>query len=258
MRPYPRRRGAKAHGQAQGGQEGGRATVDVLTGKVNPGGKLSDTIAEDIEDYPSTENFGDPVENFYTEDIYVGYRYFETFARDKVKYPFGFGLSYTRFQTESMGLAVQGTEATVIEKVTNVGGMSGRETIQVYVEAPQGKLGKPLRQLAAYAKTEELKPGASEELILKAELTELASYDDSGVTGHKSCYVLEAGDYIFYVGTDVRSAREVGRVTLAELQVVRTATEALAPVQAFKRLRPFFFGENDHASPTGRMCPYGP
>ena len=204
----------------QGGQEGGRATVDVLTGKVNPGGKLSDTIAEDIEDYPSTENFGDPVENFYTEDIYVGYRYFETFARDKVKYPFGFGLSYTRFQTESMGLAVQGTEATVIEKVTNVGGMSGRETIQVYVEAPQGKLGKPLRQLAAYAKTEELKPGASEELILKAELTELASYDDSGVTGHKSCYVLEAGDYIFYVGTDVRSAREVGRVTLAELQVV--------------------------------------
>ena len=229
----------------QGGQEGGRATVDVLTGKVNPGGKLSDTIAEDIEDYPSTENFGDPVENFYTEDIYVGYRYFETFARDKVKYPFG--LSYTRFQTESMGLAVQGTEATVIEKVTNVGGMSGRETIQVYVEAPQGKLGKPLRQLAAYAKTEELKPGASEELILKAELTELASYDDSGVTGHKSCYVLEAGDYIFYVGTDVRSAREVGRVTLAELQVVRTATEALAPVQAFKRLRPFFFGENDHA-----------
>ena len=116
------------------------------------------------------------------DSIYVGYRYFETFARDKVKYPFGFGLSYTRFQTESMGLAVQGTEATVIEKVTNVGGMSGRETIQVYVEAPQGKLGKPLRQLAAYAKTEELKPGASEELILKAELTELASYDDSGVT----------------------------------------------------------------------------
>ena len=230
----------------QGGQEGGRATVDVLTGKVNPGGKLSDTIAEDIEDYPSTENFGDPVENFYTEDIYVGYRYFDSFDVP-VKYPFGFGLSYTRFQTESMGLAVQGTEATVIEKVTNVGGMSGRETIQVYVEAPQGKLGKPLRQLAAYAKTEELKPGASEELILKAELTELASYDDNGVTGHKSCYVLEAGDYIFYVGTDVRSAREVGRVTLAELQVVRTATEALAPVQAFKRLRPFFFGENDHA-----------
>ena len=231
----------------QGGQEGGRAAADVLTGKVNPGGKLSDTIAVDIEDYPSTENFGDPVENFYTEDIYVGYRYFETFARDKVKYPFGFGLSYTRFQTETMGLAVRGTEVTAIEKVTNVGGVSGRETIQVYVEAPQGKLGKPLRQLVAYAKTEDLKPGESEELVLKAELTEFASYDDSGVTGHKSCYVLEAGDYIFYVGTDVRSAREVGRVTLAELQVVRTATEALAPVQAFKRLRPFFFGENDHA-----------
>lgn len=102
------------------------------------------------------------------------------------------------------------------------------------------------------------KPGASEELILKAELTELASYDDSGVTGHKSCYVLEAGDYIFYVGTDVRSAKEVGKVTLSELQVVQTVTEALAPVQAFKRLRPFSSERMTMPSPTGRMCPYGP
>ena len=197
----------------QGGQEGGRACADILTGKVNPSGKLSDTIAEDIADYPSTENFGDPVENFYAEDIYVGYRYFETFAKDKVKYPFGFGLSYTNFQTESFDLAVQGTQVTAIVKVTNVGGVPGRETMQLYLEAPQGKLGKPLRQLAAYAKTENLKPGENEELILKADLTEFASYDDSGVTGHKSCYVLEAGDYIFYTGTDVRSAKEVGKDT---------------------------------------------
>ncbi len=232
----------------QGGQEGGRACADVLTGKVNPSGKLSDTIAEDIADYPSTENFGDPVENFYAEDIYVGYRYFETFAKDKVKYPFGFGLSYTNFQTESFDLAVQGTQVTAITKVTNVGGVPGRETVQLYLEAPQGKLGKPLRQLAAYAKTEELKPGENEELILKADLTELASYDDSGVTGHKSCYVLEAGDYIFYAGTDVRSAKAIGKVTLSELQVVRAATEALAPVQAFKRMKPYFFEESGRAA----------
>lgn len=231
----------------QGGQEGGRATADILTGRVNPSGKLSDTIAEDIEDYPSTENFGDSVENFYTEDIYVGYRYFETFARDKVKYPFGFGLSYTNFQTETMGVTAQGTTVSAIVKVTNVGGVSGRETMQLYLGAPQGKLGKPLRQLVAYAKTKELTPGENAEMILKTDLTEFASYDDSGVTGHRSCYVLEEGDYILYVGTDVRSAREVGKVTLSELQIVRTATEALAPVQAFKRLRPFFLGESDHA-----------
>ena len=231
----------------QGGQEGGRACVDVLTGKVNPSGKLSDTIAEDIEDYPSTENFGDPVENFYTEDIYVGYRYFETFAKDKVKYPFGFGLSYTKFQTEILGFSVQGMAVTAVAKVTNVGGVSGRETVQLYLEAPQGKLGKPLRQLAAFAKTEELKPGETEELLLKTELTEYASYDDSGVTGHKSCYVLEEGDYIFYAGTDVRSAVEAGKATLTELRVVRMVTEAMAPVQEFKRLKPFFFEEKDHA-----------
>lgn len=231
----------------QGGQEGGRACVDVLSGKVNPSGKLSDTIAEDIEDYPSTENFGDPVENFYTEDIYVGYRYFETFAKDKVKYPFGFGLSYTKFQTEILGFSVQGMAVTAVAKVTNVGGVSGRETVQLYLEAPQGKLGKPLRQLAAFAKTEELKPGETEELLLKTELTEYASYDDSGVTGHKSCYVLEEGDYIFYAGTDVRSAAEAGKATLTELRVVRMVTEAMAPVQEFKRLKPFFFEEKDHA-----------
>lgn len=93
--------------------------------------------------------------------------------------------------------------------------------MQLYLEAPQGKLGKPLRQLAAFAKTEELKPGETEELLLKTELTEYASYDDSGVTGHKSCYVLEEGDYIFYAGTDVRSAVEAGKATLTELRIVR-------------------------------------
>lgn len=239
----------------QGGQEGGRACADILTGKVNPSGKLSDTIAEDIADYPSTENFGDPVENFYAEDIYVGYRYFETFAKDKVKYPFGFGLSYTNFQTESFDLAVQGTQVTAIVKVTNVGCVPGRETMQLYLEVPQGKLGKPLRQLAAYAKTETLKPGETEELILKADLTELASYDDSGVTGHKSCYVLEAGDYFFYVGTDVRSAKEIGKVTLVELQVTQTVTEALAPVQTFKRMKPYFFEESGHAAVNWEKVP---
>ena len=116
------------------------------------------------------------MENFYTEDIYVGYRYFETFAKDKVKYPFGFGLSYTKFQTEILGFSVQGTAVTAVAKVTNVGGVSGRETVQLYLEAPQGKLGKPLRQLTAFVKTEELKPGETEELLLKTKLPEKEGY----------------------------------------------------------------------------------
>lgn len=100
----------------QGGQEGGNGVCDVLTGRVNPCGKLTDTIAEDISDYPSTSNFGDLQKNYYKEDIYVGYRYFETFAKDKVLYPFGFGLSYTSFSVQAS--AEEKDEHTVCVKAT--------------------------------------------------------------------------------------------------------------------------------------------
>lgn len=222
----------------QGGQEGGRAAAEVLTGQVNPSGKLSDTIAEDIADYPSTGHFGDAKRNFYAEDIYVGYRYFETFARDKVKYPFGFGLSYTDFAMEVTKAELQPEEARLRVLVKNTGSMAGKEVAQVYVCPPQGKLGKPVRNLIRFAKTGLLLPGEGEELDFSFPLKDAASYDDSGVTGHKSCYVLEAGEYGIYVGNDVRNARYIGSIPIEELRVTEQLEEALAPVHPFRRLKP--------------------
>lgn len=221
----------------QGGMEGGTGTADVLCGLVSPSGKLTDTIARSIEDYPSFRNFGSGVENFYQEDIYVGYRYFETFARDKVMYPFGFGLSYTDFSIES-GLTWNDHQLQIMAAVTNTGSVSGKEVVQVYVQPPQGKLGKPLRVLTAFAKTKLLAPGETETLTLTISKSTMASFDDSGVTGHPSCFVLEEGNYLFYVGSDVRSAQQIGTFHQMKTEVLEELQEALAPVKPFQRLRP--------------------
>lgn len=228
----------------QGGMEGGHAVADVLMGRVNPCGKLADTIALSVEDYPSNNNFGGEEGNQYAEDIYVGYRYFETFepVKSKVLYPFGFGLSYTSFTTEC-SMETKENGCIFHARVKNTGGVSGKEVIQVYVSAPQGLLGKPSRVLAAFAKTECLAPGEVQELCLEAKKNAFASYDDGGVTGHKSCYVLEAGSYQFYVGTDVRSAELIGSMEVNELEVLSQCTEALAPTEEFERLKPVMEGE---------------
>nr|WP_297932571.1 glycoside hydrolase family 3 protein [uncultured Blautia sp.] len=238
----------------QGGVEAGRASADVLTGAVTPSGKLPDTIAYDIKDYPSTENFGNKEKNFYKEDIYVGYRYFETFAPEKVQFPFGFGLSYADFDLNVQQAEIQGTgkDAKMILKVsvTNVGTQYfGKEVVQVYYEAPQGKLGKPVRELGCFAKTELLAPGQEQILQLELPVNSMASYDDSGVTGHKSCYVLEAGCYKFYVGTDVRNAQKINLektedFELPECVVTEELQEALAPTECFERIRPGEKGEH--------------
>ncbi len=234
----------------QGGQEGGNGVLDVLTGTVNPSGKLSDTIAYDIADYPSTETFGDQWKNYYREDIYVGYRYFETFAKEKVQYPFGFGLSYTTFSVdgevmentasgsgdrtpETIGTAAVTVKATV----KNTGSVSGREVVQVYIEAPQGKLGKPARVLAGFAKTKELAPGEEQELLIACPKSYFASYDDSGATNHKAAFLLEAGKYQVYVGSDVRSAVCVGNWEQSE-EVLEQCEEACAPLEVFERMKP--------------------
>ena len=221
----------------QGGQEGGHGAADVLTGRVNPCGKLADTIACRIEDYPSDSNFGDELCNFYQEDIYVGYRYFETFGKDKVLYPFGYGLSYTSFSVAA-GLTLGADGCRIRAEVSNTGSLAGKEVVQVYVEAPQGALGKPARVLAGFAKTGELPPGAGEVLYLDIPKSSFASYDDSGITGHKSAWVLEAGEYKFYVGSDVRGAALIGSYEEEELQVLEQLEEACAPVRQFQRIRP--------------------
>lgn len=222
----------------QGGMESGNAAADVLTGKVNPCGKLTDTVAKRYEDYPSAGDFLGEDFNCYTEDIYVGCRYFETFAPEAVQFPFGFGLSYTSFALTQMRAEAQGDTVRVWVTAENTGALSGREVVQVYGSAPQGVLGKPARVLAAFGKTRTLAPGESETLALSFPLSALASYDDGGVTGHKSAWVLEAGEYGIYAGADVRRASLCGSVTVPELRIVSQLQEICPPSPAhpFDRL----------------------
>ena len=221
----------------QGGQEGGNGVLDLLTGKVSPSGKLADTISEDITDNPSTANFGNPDNNIYAEDIYVGYRYFESFAKDKVVYPFGFGLSYTTFAMKAVNFSWDGDKVAASVEVTNSGAVAGKEVVQLYVSAPQGKIGKAARVLCGFAKTKELAPGESEVLTITCGKYYLASYDDSGLSGYKSAYVLEHGTYTFYAGSDVRCEMIAGTFELAETVVVDQLTPAMSPVVAFERMR---------------------
>lgn len=223
----------------QGGMEGGTAVVDVLSGAETPSGKLADTIAYSIEDYPSTKNFGNEFKNLYEEDIYIGYRYFETFAPDKVQFEFGYGLSYTTFDIETQTVKEKTDSIELNVKVTNTGDkFAGKEVVQVYYEAPQGELGKPARELIAFAKTKKLAPGESQELTLEFKISDMASYDDSGVTGHKSCYVLEAGEYNIYVGNSVKKLTKINTYNEEELVVVEELQEAMAPTEAINIMKP--------------------
>ncbi|TYP72003.1 beta-glucosidase [Paenibacillus methanolicus] len=232
----------------QGGMEGGNAIADVLVGEVTPSGKLTDTIAYSIDDYPSTANYGSDSKNLYQEDIYVGYRYFETFRPDRVMYEFGFGLSYTEFKLVSSEAQRTVREGQVYLElavdVTNAGRVyAGKEVVQAYVEAPQGNLGKPARALVAFAKTDELQPGQSQRLVLRIPVAALASYDDAGSTGHPSAYVLEPGMYRLYIGTSVKKLVPVAvegqeGYAVETLRVVEQLEEAMAPTEAYTRMKP--------------------
>ena len=166
----------------------------------------------------------------------MGYRYFETFEKDAVQFPFGFGLSYTSFSLENAQVKACGDRVRVRLDVRNTGSCPGREVAQVYACAPQGLLGKPQRTLCAFQKTKLLQPGESQRLTLVFPIQSLASFDDSGATGHKNAWVLEAGSYELFVGADVRSAQPAGSVSLPELRVVEELQEVSAPTTAFDRL----------------------
>ena len=222
----------------QGGIMGGAGTADVLTGKVCPSGRLTDTVANNLEDYSSNDNFGIGYEDIYCEDIYVGYRYFETFKKDAVKYPFGFGLSYTEFELTDIATEFTTEEAYVSATVTNTGAVAGKEVVQLYCAPAQGKLGRPLRELVGFAKTEVLEPGQSEKIEIRVAYKDLATFDDSGVTGHAFCEVLEAGEYVFYIGKNARDCVKAGVMEVEETEVVKQCEDILMPVKAFDRIRP--------------------
>lgn len=223
----------------QGGMEGGLAAAELLLGEGNPSGKLADTFARRLEDYPSTDGFHESDDYVdYIEDVYVGYRYFETIpgAAGKVNYPFGFGLSYTKFNLSMPVVEKKGHHFRVMTDVCNIGDYPGKEVVQVYYSAPQGKLGKPARELAAFCKTRLLAPGETQTVALQFELRDMASYDDLGKVA-KSAYVLEKGEYHFYVGTSVRDTVEDNYVcVLEEDVVVEQLSPRLVPTQLKRRM----------------------
>lgn len=220
----------------QGGCETGNALADVLTGAVNPSGKLPDTVAYDLEHHPSTKNFGNADENIYQEDIFVGYRYFETFAPEQVQYPFAHGLSYTNFAINNPSANYEDGLIKLEFAVENTGTVAGKIAPQVYVATPQGALGKAKRVLVDFVKTKVLEVGESETFELEIPEYYFASYDDTGKSGKQFAYVLEAGKYEVYLGFDVRSADVVDSFELHDLKVVEQLETALAPVQSFERI----------------------
>lgn len=223
----------------QGGMEGGLAAAELLCGVTSPTGKLPDTFAGRIEDYPSTENFHEsPHYVDYTEDIYVGYRYFETIpeAYNKVCYPFGFGLSYTTFEIVPKKALVEDGIIRIYAEVTNTGKREGKEVVQVYYSAPQGILKKPARELGAFVKTRTLLPGESQTVVLEIGKDQMASYDDLGKIA-KSAYVLEKGTYTFYVGNSVRDHVKLDfSLELAGDEIVQQLSAKAAPTSLKKRM----------------------
>ncbi len=202
----------------QAGQEGGLALLDVITGQVTPSGKLTDTWAKKYADYPASETFSNNDNNVdvekYEEGIYVGYRYFDTFGIEPL-YPFGYGLSYTSFSLGEVDASLSGETLSIKVTVTNTGDTyAGKEVVQVYVSAPDGKLEKPFQVLAAFQKTRLLTPGEKETLTLSFPFRRVASYDSES-----AAYLLEKGEYKVRLGVSSRDTMPVCRVRVLETLV---------------------------------------
>ena len=210
----------------QGGMESGNAAADLLCGKAYPSGRLTDTIAKRYENYPSSANFGGRDFNEYKEDIYVGYRYFETFAKSKVLYPFGYGLGYTEFEISANAVEKSNDIFIFNVSVKNIGNTIGREVVQLYLSKPCGKLGNPEKILVAFAKTAELKPDESETIELIVETNQLSSYDEN-----KSAYIIESGKYEFFLGKNIRENESVFAFEQAEDKIDCQCVQASAPIE---------------------------
>ncbi len=212
----------------QGGMEGGSALADIICGDETPSGKLADTIAKSYDCYPTKEDFWECFDHVdYSDDIYVGYRYFETVpgAASHVRYPFGFGLSYTSFELSDIMCFCHSDKINVVLNVRNIGAVAGKEVIQVYYSAPQGKLGKPSKALAAFKKSKLLAPGEAETIFLSFPVSQMASFDDLGKIS-KASYVLEKGNYSFYVGTSVRDTVKTDFEYISEEDTVTEKLES--------------------------------
>ncbi len=212
----------------QGGMAGADAFAEILSGRLYPSGRLSDTQVYRLDEHPTNTSFGNTGKIIYDDDIYVGYRYFETFAKENVRYPFGYGLSYTKFDT-SYSVTNDSGFITINAKVKNIGDFCGKEVIQVYFEAPVNDMGSPSRQLVEFVKTKELEPSESQILTIRFPISQMAAFDDTGITGNKSAYVLLKGDYRIYAGSDVRSAECIFTYNVQGTKVTEQLSSAMAP-----------------------------
>ena len=214
---------------SQAGQRGGAALVSVLNGTVNPSGKLTDSWAVNIEDYPSTAGFSNlddnVAEEYYTDDIYVGYRYFDTFGVD-VAYPFGYGASYTNFEIAVDEVTADAGKVTVTASVTNTGAVDGKEVVEVYFSAPAVELEKPFQELAGFKKVA-VAAGATEQVTISFATADMSSYDEA-----KEAYILEAGDYIIRVGNSSRNTIAAATITLDAEAVTEVAYNQLGLTKA--------------------------
>lgn len=219
----------------QGGMEGAMAQADILCGDKNPSGKLTDTFAASFDDYPSSQGFNESEDYVcYTDDIFVGYRYFETIpgAAERVNYPFGFGLSYTKFDWKCLTCATQDDVITVTAEVRNVGGPAGREVMQLYSKAPAGRLEMPKIELRAFQKTKLLAPGEAEVMTLTFPAADLAAYDEE-----KAAYVLPAGEYGLLLGNSIRNTEKIGTYTCEEKRLVEQLANRCVPCKLPRRLK---------------------
>ncbi|MBR6562589.1 MAG: glycoside hydrolase family 3 protein [Clostridia bacterium] len=218
-----------------GGMLGGRAAANVIMGLTNPSGRLPDTMAVSRESYPAYGSCGAVGRNIYHEDIYVGYRHFNTFSPEQVVYPFGYGLSYTEFDSFFIDIHRIDGVTKIRAVVSNLGTVAGREVLQCYVTQPCGRLGKPKSVLAAFVKTPILEGGESCTVSLEFSDYSIASFDDSGVTGNRYSYILEAGEYIVRLGRDSLSAVDACSFEIKQDTVLKYVESALAPVTPFDR-----------------------
>ncbi len=223
----------------QGGMEGGSAIADILCGDVNPSGKLVDTIAKSYNYYPCKEDFWECFDHVdYSDDIYVGYRYFETIpgAKDYVRYPFGYGLSYTSFELTGKACLENEDNIIAVVNIKNIGSVAGKEVIQLYYSAPQGILGKPAKELCAFKKTKLLAPGETETIVLSFKTSDMSSFDDLGKI-QKSAFILEKGSYSFYLGTSVRDNEKLDfEYQVKENTITKQLSDWCKPFKLAKRM----------------------
>ncbi len=255
----------------QAGMEGGGAIADILCGDVNPSGKLPDTLVKNYDFYPSKADYEASFDYVdYSEDIYVGYRYFGTVngKKDCVRYPFGFGLSYTEFDISGAFCGESDGKIVAVCTVRNIGKTAGKEVVQLYYSAPQGKLGKPAKVLGGFKKTKLLAPGEAETIAITFDAASMASFDDTGKI-QKSAYILEKGEYEFYLGNSSENTKKLDFVYIVKED---TVTEQLKnwckPFKLEKRMladgsyeklatgeSEYFYGTNE---PTGTKAPEKP